>query len=244
MLWCFLETLFHSLNLIAAALGVPTKPCLRNPLLSSSLRDFWARRWNLPTSESLRVTCYDPLVNFLSPPLPKASGSPHTADPAGDVSQSSSEATSSAKATASVSADTVTQRSTTHATGGSAAVKPEPETRPTCATGTRQLRTPREQWVAFAGLSLAFFLSGAVHHWLLGLFTKTPLFIDFRFGILFWIQPPVITVQEAWIRSKWWRGVRARAPGAAWCAPAQRSLTCYRQPCRFWTDAMLRYPAF
>lgn len=38
---------------------------MRNPLASTSLREFWARRWNRPTSSVLRSTCYEPILRAL-----------------------------------------------------------------------------------------------------------------------------------------------------------------------------------
>lgn len=199
--------LFHALNLVAAAAGVPTQPCMRNPLLSSSLRDFWAHRWNLPTSESLRVSCYTPLVSLLSPA--PANPDPSTAGTNGDATgQVSDVAPTPSTHTLSHRGGASNGRSAVAAAGGDAAASAVP----------KRKRTARARWVAFAGLSLAFFLSGAVHHWLMSLFTKADLRADCRFAVLFWIQPPMIVGQEAWMRSRWWRGVKARAPRAAWCA--------------------------
>eukprot|EP00892_Ulva_mutabilis_P004662 jgi/Ulvmu1/2568/UM014_0019.1 len=216
VLWSFLELVFHSLNLLAAGLGIPTKPCMRNPLLSSSLRDFWAHRWNLPTTENLRVTCYDPLVSFLAPstiPKPSANGStPVDTSPA-------SAATSTANH---LSSDTLSQRR----------AQPASSTEKALPANGRRSRSPRQKWAAFAGLCFAFFLSGAVHHWLLGLFTKMDLLADYRFGILFWIQPPMMMAQEAWIRSGWWRGMKANAPAAAWLTQWVSTLVLFLVP--FW----------
>ena len=47
-----------------ATLGVELLPCFDEPYLSSSLQDFWGRRWNLMVSRILRLSVYDPCRNF------------------------------------------------------------------------------------------------------------------------------------------------------------------------------------
>lgn len=211
--------LFHSLNLLAAGLGIPTKPCMRNPLISSSLRDFWARRWNLPTSESLRITCYEPLVSILAPST-SASGNTHDNAKPGADSVSPEQ-----PATQHPSSATVSQRRTEPTSSNNGITNAPLEKK-------QRSRSPRQQWAAFAGLCLAFFLSGLVHHWLISLFTKMDIHADYRFAILFYIQPILIAAQEAWIRSGWWKSVvKVKAPAAAWCAFASTSLVAVRTAC-------------
>lgn len=53
-----------TLNFSSAALGLfgfPSPPPFRCPVLSPTLAQFWAGRWNAPVSDSLRVAIYDPL---------------------------------------------------------------------------------------------------------------------------------------------------------------------------------------
>ncbi|PNH08288.1 Acyl-CoA--sterol O-acyltransferase 1 [Tetrabaena socialis] len=45
------------------ALGLQLGPTFDQPWLSSSLADFWARRWNIPTATCLRTLVYDPIVD-------------------------------------------------------------------------------------------------------------------------------------------------------------------------------------
>lgn len=42
--------------------GLEVGPSWDRPWLQSSLSDFWARRWNLPASASLKHLVYDPIV--------------------------------------------------------------------------------------------------------------------------------------------------------------------------------------
>ncbi|EXB41567.1 hypothetical protein L484_013644 [Morus notabilis] len=51
-------------SLARAALGVELEPQFNEPYLSTSLQDFWGRRWNLMASNILRPTVYDPVRSF------------------------------------------------------------------------------------------------------------------------------------------------------------------------------------
>ncbi|OVA20216.1 hypothetical protein BVC80_157g2 [Macleaya cordata] len=48
-------------TLAQAILGLELEPHSNNPYLSTSLQDFWGRRWNLPITNILRPTIYDPM---------------------------------------------------------------------------------------------------------------------------------------------------------------------------------------
>lgn len=45
-----------------ALLGIELEPHFNAPYLSTSLRDFWGRRWNLVVAQTLRHTVYDPIL--------------------------------------------------------------------------------------------------------------------------------------------------------------------------------------
>ncbi|XP_062086828.1 probable long-chain-alcohol O-fatty-acyltransferase 5 [Humulus lupulus] len=47
--------------LVRVSLGVELEPQFNEPYLSTSLQDFWGRRWNLMASNILRPTVYDPV---------------------------------------------------------------------------------------------------------------------------------------------------------------------------------------
>jgi hypothetical protein len=47
--------------------GVPCESPFQAPLAAESLSTFWARRWNRPFSELVRLTIYRPVASFLGP---------------------------------------------------------------------------------------------------------------------------------------------------------------------------------
>ncbi|QCD88950.1 alginate biosynthesis protein AlgI [Vigna unguiculata] len=71
-MYCF--HIYFMLEIILAAvaaaaksmLGMELEPQFNNPLLSTSLQDFWGRRWNLMVTSILRPTVYDPTVKAAS----------------------------------------------------------------------------------------------------------------------------------------------------------------------------------
>uniref|UniRef100_A0A0D9VFU1 Wax synthase domain-containing protein n=1 Tax=Leersia perrieri TaxID=77586 RepID=A0A0D9VFU1_9ORYZ len=53
---------------VSGTLGMELEPQFDRPYLSSSLGDFWGRRWNLAASASLRAAVYEPMrARFGSP---------------------------------------------------------------------------------------------------------------------------------------------------------------------------------
>ncbi|KAL6654876.1 hypothetical protein ACP70R_008341 [Stipagrostis hirtigluma subsp. patula] len=61
LIWCFMELLATCMAAAGGALGIEVKPQFVDPHLSTSLTDFWGRRWNLVVSAVLRASVYDPL---------------------------------------------------------------------------------------------------------------------------------------------------------------------------------------
>ncbi|KAI4323467.1 hypothetical protein L6164_023069 [Bauhinia variegata] len=67
-LYCFhvyflLELILAMVAALARSiLGMELEPQFNNPLLSTSLQDFWGRRWNLMVSSILRPTVYEPTL--------------------------------------------------------------------------------------------------------------------------------------------------------------------------------------
>ncbi|XP_030445156.2 acyl-CoA--sterol O-acyltransferase 1-like [Syzygium oleosum] len=49
-----------------AGFGMELEPQFREPYLSSSLQDFWGKRWNLMVTKILRLTVYEPVHNAAS----------------------------------------------------------------------------------------------------------------------------------------------------------------------------------
>ncbi|XP_039167074.1 acyl-CoA--sterol O-acyltransferase 1 [Eucalyptus grandis] len=61
-LYLALDLILSSIQATArAAFGMELEPQFREPYLSSSLQDFWGRRWNLMVTNILRVTIYEPV---------------------------------------------------------------------------------------------------------------------------------------------------------------------------------------
>ncbi|KAL2329312.1 hypothetical protein Fmac_022739 [Flemingia macrophylla] len=86
-LYCFhiyflLEIILAAVAAVARALlGLELEPQFDNPIRSTSLQDFWGRRWNLMVTTILRPTVYEPTLRaampFLGPrwaPLPAVLG--------------------------------------------------------------------------------------------------------------------------------------------------------------------------
>ncbi|KXZ53651.1 hypothetical protein GPECTOR_6g568 [Gonium pectorale] len=73
------------------ALGLQLVPTFDQPWLSSSLSDFWGRRWNITTSSVLRTLIYDPIVDgaLINPRHRTSAGCPLT--PAGSRDQRAQE---------------------------------------------------------------------------------------------------------------------------------------------------------
>ncbi|PON84800.1 Wax synthase domain containing protein [Trema orientale] len=72
VLYCFfiyllLETILTIVATLARALvGLELEPQFNEPYLSTSLQDFWGRRWNLMVTRILRPTVYEPTLGFTS----------------------------------------------------------------------------------------------------------------------------------------------------------------------------------
>lgn len=64
-IYFFLELILAVVAAVAKALlGFELEPQFNEPYLSSSLQDFWGRRWNLMVTSILRPTVYEPTLNF------------------------------------------------------------------------------------------------------------------------------------------------------------------------------------
>ncbi|CAL1354072.1 unnamed protein product [Linum trigynum] len=72
MMFLFVDVSFGACNFIlTAAIDVEVHPPSDEPYLSTSLRDFWGRRWNLMVTEMLRSMVYFPVKTTLSPVVGK-----------------------------------------------------------------------------------------------------------------------------------------------------------------------------
>lgn len=64
-IYIFLELQLVVIGALARALlGLELEPQFNEPYLSTSIQDFWGRRWNLIVTSILRPTVYDPTRNF------------------------------------------------------------------------------------------------------------------------------------------------------------------------------------
>ncbi|GLI67945.1 hypothetical protein VaNZ11_012276 [Volvox africanus] len=89
--------------------GMEVAPSWNRPWLQTSLADFWARRWNLPTSSSLKYLVYEPLMEGRL----VACSEPHTGETKGTA------ATEQVPPSGANSARQVEQRHVAKADGGS-----------------------------------------------------------------------------------------------------------------------------
>lgn len=77
VLYCFhiylaLEIVFGVLAaMVQALLGMEVEPQFNEPYLSTSLQDFWGRRWNLMVTSLLRPTIYKPVLHLCSRIIPR-----------------------------------------------------------------------------------------------------------------------------------------------------------------------------
>lgn len=89
-LYLFVTIVLEILAVIANTLfGIQLEPLFDNPIAAASLEEFWARRWNLLMSNSLRETVYQPVLHFLrarsivktsKEPIPTSKGSRNMGD--------------------------------------------------------------------------------------------------------------------------------------------------------------------
>ncbi|GMH05778.1 hypothetical protein Nepgr_007618 [Nepenthes gracilis] len=62
MIYLFIDIILGVCNkLVWAVLGLELEPPSDEPYLSTSLQDFWGRRWNLMVTDTLRHTVYNPV---------------------------------------------------------------------------------------------------------------------------------------------------------------------------------------
>lgn len=59
-------TLAIAAAIAIAILGMELEPQFNNPFLSTSLQDFWGKRWNLMVTNILRPTVYEPTLGMVT----------------------------------------------------------------------------------------------------------------------------------------------------------------------------------
>jgi hypothetical protein len=67
MFLAFAEMATAGLPLVAGGVGVTVPDLMRSPYLSTSIGEFWAKRWNILTHLLARTYCYQPLARFGMP---------------------------------------------------------------------------------------------------------------------------------------------------------------------------------
>ncbi|KAL5543637.1 hypothetical protein UlMin_007421 [Ulmus minor] len=64
-IYLLLETVLATIAILVRTLsGLDLEPYFNEPYLSTSLQDFWGRRWNLTVTRILRPTVYEPTIAF------------------------------------------------------------------------------------------------------------------------------------------------------------------------------------
>lgn len=219
-LWSTLELAFAVINLaVTALLGLHVRPGMDVPLLSTSLRQFWARRWNLPTTAALRAVCYTPLVNRAPP------GTPRTEHDAAETAPES-DAAETAHSTGAVMTRAQARAILAHRKAAQGPKPPHADSVADSAADSHE--SGRQPWAApaaaqvatrAAGLCAAFVASGAVHQWVFHLiFHPGPW--ELRWAAFFLVQPLLIVGQDWLQRSDVWRGGFGWHPAMLGCAPA------------------------
>ncbi|KAG2496338.1 hypothetical protein HYH03_005568 [Edaphochlamys debaryana] len=175
------------------ALGLQLVPTFDQPWRSTSLADFWGRRWNITTSSVLRTLVYDPIVqgSLVHPsrlPASQSPATPATALHAGagvsPKANGHANGHSPADAPASPAAHT-----NGHATNGhSAEGKVE-----AAAKGIAAARRRPSAWRRAVGLHAVFLTSGLVHEYVAWCITGSPW--GWKWTLFFWVQAPLMQAE-------------------------------------------------
>ncbi|GIM03726.1 hypothetical protein Vretimale_8387 [Volvox reticuliferus] len=152
--------------IVVELLGLPVLPTFDQPWMSASLGEFWARRWNIPTTSVLRTVLYDTCVegSLVNPNRLQSSAAEKPATPSsppGNEEQKQHVAPDSGirKDTLPVTATAATATVTAAVTAAAMPSQTGP-TRQAPSILRRQL-----------GLHVVFFVSGAVHEYMAWLLT-------------------------------------------------------------------------
>jgi hypothetical protein len=220
-LWSAVSTFLSLSGIIGEAFGVHVKPGMRMPLVSASLGEFWARRWNIPMSSVLRSLCYAPLVQpsaAMRAPSSTATqaGNGHTA-----ISQSGRPMTRSSARTLLAHRSTARHRSRNGVGPGGSTTLDQHAGAADFAKAASQLHHGhwgRRLKRRLQGLAACFVVSGLCHHWLIHVMTGKAFFgTDWRWFALFLLQPGFILGQELLQRSNAWRMAFSWSPAAGRC---------------------------
>ena len=227
------------INFAGTAVGAHLQPGMRMPIAATSLREFWARRWNLPTTAVLRAVMYAPLVGIPQRGQRKASLGLN----GGPADSSTARAQRAARTVELPDAAAVQQRA-----GGALRQRPSAETTGQAEPGTSSStenalnpRAPRKKTLSADGTSSSgsnsleevqergsaarrvvalctvFVVSGAIHQWIQHVMFDQPAG-ELRWACAFLLQPPLIAAQDALQRTRLWHAAFARSPSFKRCA--------------------------
>ncbi|KAG2437101.1 hypothetical protein HYH02_011359 [Chlamydomonas schloesseri] len=209
------------------ALGLQLVPTFDAPWLSTSLADFWGRRWNITTSSVLRTLVYDPLAEGRLVPDTAVAGAAAAGGGAtagigtgltsGINSRAPSTSKLSARGGAAAGGDAAAEPADADAPGVSARVQTGAEgarreagsggsrgtsakgaARPPVSGGLRPSLLRRQ-----LGLHASFLISGLVHEYLA--WNITGIGWHWKWTLFFYMQAPLMTLEglgRRWLRRR------------------------------------------
>eukprot|EP00198_Chlamydomonas_reinhardtii_P003257 XP_001692593.1 predicted protein [Chlamydomonas reinhardtii] len=214
------------------ALGLQLVPTFDAPWLSTSLADFWGRRWNITTSSVLRTLVYDPIAEGRLLPDPAVAATGAAATGTGLTSGVNSRAASTAQlpgasapepaddTNADTDADTpnVNAKVRTDSAGPAAAATPKARVAQDGPTERRQAGGSSSGAAGGSssrgavgrpsmlrrqlGLHASFLVSGLVHEYLA--WSITHIGWHWKWTLFFYMQAPLMTL-EGLARRAWRR---------------------------------------
>jgi hypothetical protein len=244
-MWTVMELALAGANLIGTLLGIELQPSMQMPLFSTTLREFWARRWNLPTTDILRAVVYAPLAGLRS-----ASANKHKAL----MNRKAARAALAARTVELPDAAAVQQRTELHLSNGlrrrnapADVVKNGDST--SAGAGSNKPHSTGDKWPAahsrqngetqkgsaaggnyvpgkvrkVAAMMAAFAVSGVIHQWIQHVMFAAP-HTEWRWACSFILQPFLIVAQETVQRSSLWRLLFGWSPAVLRCVRLQAAL--------------------
>lgn len=242
---CFLMGALEMVHAICSLLALAlvqerTEPGMRSPLLSRSLADFWAHRWNVPTTKLLRSCVYLPVQALLSGDgsTPQRRSTPDRTSAARAAAGSTGHAARNGAAPEQAPAQSTRLRARQQAAGGAHGALHNGNATTEGSNGVNgrakahaeaagQQRGTRAWHRGIAGIC-TFAVSGMVHVWIHHLM-RGGARLDWRWGAFFAVQPLCIAAQQLVQRSWPWRHTIGRVPAIHRCA-ATRATFCSWKP--------------